>query len=428
MPHDQDALAGTARQARHQALPTALPEAVVQPLGIAVDCDQVKKLKVFYSYSHKDVKLLEKLDAHLSSLRTSQVVDTWKDGMITAGSDWRKEITRALEEADIVLLLVSSDFLNSEFCQSVELKRATERHETDRTLIIPILLRPCDIKSTVLEKFQCIPKGAKPVTEWANRDRAFVDIVERIRTALSEFEPVRTAGAAPAADSAVQSTLHRVFGRNEFQSPLFFRLALQRAGAVARLEGPNGQGLQTGCLVRLSDFGLSSAKDGMGILTVWYEGTDISQAFFELADFRTGLGKPLWRSSQWIRFGGAQIFAVDRIPRHIEPCPLGDPASARPDEPVFLISYPLGGPLALSVRDTRFVSRLGVAVGYFAATQPGSSGAPVFDDDWNLIGIHSRREEDGSKAGFSIEVIRNATLGCASPLGPQPRTSSEALE
>ena len=125
----------------------------------------MKKLKVFCSYSHKDAKLLDQLDGHMASLRRSLAVDTWTDGMIKAGSDWRKEIMTSLETADVILLLISSDFLRSDFCQSIEFKRAIERHETDRTLIIPILLRPCDIKGTVLETFQCIPKGAKPVTE-----------------------------------------------------------------------------------------------------------------------------------------------------------------------------------------------------------------------------------------------------------------------
>ena len=90
------------------------------------------------------------------------------------------------------------------------LKRAIERHETDRTLIIPSCCVPATSRAR-WETFQCIPKGAKPVTEWVNRDRAFVDIVERIRTALSDFEPAQAgARAAPTAD--VQSTLKRVLG------------------------------------------------------------------------------------------------------------------------------------------------------------------------------------------------------------------------
>jgi hypothetical protein len=369
----------------------------------------MKKLKVFCSYSHRDAKLLDRLDGHMSSLRMSQVVDTWKDGMIKAGSDWRKEIVDALEAADVILLLISSDFLKSDFCQSIELKRALERHETDRTLIIPILLRPCDIMGTVLEQFQCIPKGAKPVTEWANRDRAFVDIVERIRTALSDFEPTQTGGVVPPTAN-VRSTLNRVLGQNEFQSPLFFATALQRSRAVARLEDRNGQAMLTGCLVRLSDFGLASDKHRMGILTVWDKGTDLGRATFEVTGFQTGLAEPVWQSLQWDPRRGAQIFALDAVPSGIESCPIGDAATLQPNEPVFVISHPLGGPLALSVRDTRLVTQEGFEVTYYAATQPGSSGAPVFDSEWNIIAIHFAREGDGSKRGLSITAIRDAAL------------------
>ena len=368
----------------------------------------MKKLKVFFSYSHKDAKLLDKLDGHMSGLRMAQVVDTWTDGMIRAGDDWRKEIMELATTADVILLLISSDFLKSDFCQSIELKRALERHETDPTLIIPILLRPCDIKGTVVEKFQCIPKGAKPVTEWSNRDRAFVDIVERIRTALSEFEPARVGTAGPPT-SNVQSTLKRVFGQSEFQSPLFLAIALRRARAVARLEDRHGSAAQTGCLVRLSDFGLASAKDRMGVLTVRYNGTDLSRAFFELSGFQAVLSAPmLCRLGSDHTAFGAQIFALEDVPPGVEPCPMGDPTTLEPNEPVFAISHPLGGPVALSIRDTRFVAHEGFEVSYYAATQPGSSGGPVFDSEWNMIAIYSAKNEDGSKRGFSITAIRDA--------------------
>jgi hypothetical protein len=82
----------------------------------------------------------------------------------------------------------------------------------------------------------------------------------------------------------------------------------------------------------------------------------------------------------------------------------------QPDEHVFMISHPLAGPLALSVRDTRFVATEGVEVGYYAASEPGCGGAPVFDDEWNIIAIHLRRLPDGSKRGLAITAIRDAAL------------------
>jgi hypothetical protein len=114
----------------------------------------------------------------------------------------------------------------------------------------------------------------------------------------------------------------------------------------------------------------------------------------------------VWRSPQWPgRVVGAQIFAVESVPADIEPCPLGDATKLQLNERVFVISHPLGGPLALSVRDTRLVAYEGFDVDYYAATELGSGGAPVFDDEWNIIAIHTRRiMPDGPKRGLSIRV------------------------
>ena len=402
----------------------------------------VDRLKIFYSYSHKDEKLLQKLEAHMSSLRKSQAVDTWQDGLIGAGSEWRREIGQALDEADIILLLLSSDFLASEFIQSVELKRAIERHQKDRTLIIPIKLRPCDVKGTVLEEFQWIPRGSKAVTEWPNRDRAFVEIVERIRTALGTFRPskqdaiappipaaraaqgtgaasaggVQTppqSGSAVAAEKPVAAALHQMMGPNQFHSPLLLTTLLKRAHAVARLELEGGAGMQTGVLVRLKDFEI--AESGEALLTVNYSGAGMGQlvsAYFELDDIRVPLGVPIWQSRTSGEGRGAQLIPVAGLPSSIQPCPLSDVSRLRAGEAVFVISYPLGGPLALSMRDTRIVSVDDQMVHYFASTQPGSSGGAVLDEDCNLVGIHNQRRPDGSKSGLCVEgIIRAAAAG-----------------
>jgi hypothetical protein len=367
----------------------------------------MKRLKVFYSYSHKDQKLLEKLEAHMASLRRSQAVETWQDGLITAGSDWRAAIGKALDEADVILLLLSADFLNSDFCQSIELKRAVERYQDDQTLIIPIKLRPCDIQGTVLESLQWIPRGSKAVTEWPNRDRAFVDIVERIRTALSAFQPAK--GPPPSVtqtvERPVQAALHMILGPNEFQSPMLLQTLLKRAHAVARLELMQ-KPLLSGILVQSEHFLGASAASPVSILTVADSGQESpSSAFFELADVRVELAPPIWRGGDFERGRGAQLLPVSGLPSRIEPCPLGDLSTASPGEAVFVVSYPLGGPLAFSLRNTRLVSVDDTFVHYIASTQPGSSGGPVLDESGHLIAIHHRRNVDGSKSGQSIDAI-----------------------
>ena len=91
-----------------------------------------------------------------------------------------------LESAKIILLLVSADFLASDYCYDVELKRAMERHEAKEALVIPIILREVDWKGAPFGKLQALPKKAKPVTNWSNTDSAFANIARGIRRAVEE--------------------------------------------------------------------------------------------------------------------------------------------------------------------------------------------------------------------------------------------------
>ena len=87
-------------------------------------------LNVFISYSHNDTALCKQLEAHLSPLRRSGLINLWYDYAITAGAEWEEKITTQLEKAHLILLLVSPDFSYSEYCHSTEMKRAMKRHQT----------------------------------------------------------------------------------------------------------------------------------------------------------------------------------------------------------------------------------------------------------------------------------------------------------
>src|SRR5689334_14575040 len=102
------------------------------------------KLRAFVSYSHKDEALRATLDAHLASLVSQGVLELWHDRVIEAGVVWETEIQERLEAAEIVLLLVSSDFLASPYCYGREMQRALERHDQGLARVIPIILRPVD--------------------------------------------------------------------------------------------------------------------------------------------------------------------------------------------------------------------------------------------------------------------------------------------
>jgi hypothetical protein len=141
-------------------------------------------VNIFYSYSHKDASLRGELEKHLSILTQSNVIRAWHDRDIAAGDEWDNKISEHLESAHIILLLISADFLASQYCHGVEMNRAMERHEQGEALIIPIILRPVDWRGAVFSKLQALPTDAKPATSWSNIDEAFVDIAKGIRSAV----------------------------------------------------------------------------------------------------------------------------------------------------------------------------------------------------------------------------------------------------
>jgi tetratricopeptide (TPR) repeat protein/energy-coupling factor transporter ATP-binding protein EcfA2 len=144
-------------------------------------------IEVFYSYSHKDEKLREKLEEHLAQLKRENVINDWHDRKLSGGSEWAGQIDEHLEAADIILLLVSSSFLASAYCNDVEVKQAMARHEADEARVIPIILRPCDWTTAPFSKLQGFPEDAKPITLWPNRDEAFLDVAKGIRATAKEL-------------------------------------------------------------------------------------------------------------------------------------------------------------------------------------------------------------------------------------------------
>jgi hypothetical protein len=144
-------------------------------------------ISVFLSYIKKDEPLLRKLEIHLSLLKRQRLISTWDNRQIVAGTDWAKEVDQRLEQASIILLLVSADFLASDYCYEREMQRALQRHEAGQARVIPIIIRPCDWKSAPFAHLQPLPTAAKAVTTWSNPDEAWVDIAQGVRKALEEL-------------------------------------------------------------------------------------------------------------------------------------------------------------------------------------------------------------------------------------------------
>ena len=152
-------------------------------------------IKVFLSYAHEDRELCEQLEKHLSLLKRLGTISTWYDRAISAGSEWKHEIEKHLNTARIILLLVSPDFIASDYCYSVEMARAMERHARGEARVIPILLRPALWKDIPLQRLKSLPANGIPITEWNHQDKVFTQIVEGIKDVVQELqEPTRREG------------------------------------------------------------------------------------------------------------------------------------------------------------------------------------------------------------------------------------------
>lgn len=137
-----------------------------------------KGIKVFYSYAHQDESLRNELEKHLSMLKRQGVITTWYDRKVTAGTEWTYEIDTHLNTAQIILFLISPDFLASDYCYDVEVKQALKRHRAGEATVIPVFLRPVFWENTPFKDVQALPKDGRPIyhPNRYRRDKAFLDV------------------------------------------------------------------------------------------------------------------------------------------------------------------------------------------------------------------------------------------------------------
>lgn len=145
--------------------------------------------KVFISYSHKDEEFKNSLTEHLASLERSGAISEWNDRKITPGTDWSNEINENLKSADLILFLISSSFLSSEYCVNIEAETALSMHDLGEAQLIPIVIRAVDWSDSPLSKLQGLPKDALPVASWPDQDEAWVNVIKGIKKHLTEFKP-----------------------------------------------------------------------------------------------------------------------------------------------------------------------------------------------------------------------------------------------
>lgn len=145
--------------------------------------NKAERMKVFVSYSHVDKDLKDRLIKHIRPLENENLVQVWVDHEIKAGDDWDKEIAKKLVEADIVLTLISIDFINSRYCYDIELEKALEREADGEARVIPVILRSCLWNKSPLGRLKAMPTDGKAVTTWADVDEALTVVAVGVRDA-----------------------------------------------------------------------------------------------------------------------------------------------------------------------------------------------------------------------------------------------------
>ncbi|MDF1716087.1 MAG: toll/interleukin-1 receptor domain-containing protein [Antarcticimicrobium sp.] len=210
-------------------------------------------MRAFISYSHQDVGALERLHVHLANLQREGRIETWYDREILAGDVLEGEISRELEATDLFLLMVSPDFIASNYCVEREMQRALERHDAGEARVVPIIVEPCDWAAMPqLRRLKAVPKDGEPISEWANANNAYLNVVQEIRRIVDAGDSVAPepayddpAPAAPQQDVPryrVQQDFDEI-DRSEYRDAAFamikdyFRRAIGEIDAVDGLRG-----------------------------------------------------------------------------------------------------------------------------------------------------------------------------------------------
>lgn len=166
---------------------------------------RAQTVNIFCAYAHEDEGLLADFKKHMSVIERSGLVGLWTDRDIQAGSEWEPDIDQHLLNDELILLFISADFFSSDYCSSKELVAALERHDRGDARVIPVIVRPCDWKSSPIAHLQAIPKDGQPVTAWADQDEAWADAVRKIRGILGEL-PIKHSGRVKSAGEMREST------------------------------------------------------------------------------------------------------------------------------------------------------------------------------------------------------------------------------
>jgi hypothetical protein len=198
---------------------------------------------IFYSYTPEDELLQRKLHEHLSGLRREGLIAEWHDRHIIAGTVRKGAVDAHLNSADLILLLVSPDFLASDYHFGVEMQRALERHRPGEAHVIPVILRPIDWQNAPFATLQCLPRDGKPIVSWTNQDEALLDVAHGIRKVIEALHaPFFSSPLFPGVWNVPYPQNSFFTGRLEVLETLATSLKVDRAAALTQPHALSGLG------------------------------------------------------------------------------------------------------------------------------------------------------------------------------------------
>jgi len=214
----------------------------------------VTEITLFFSYAQEDEPMLAELKKHLQPLKHQGLLTNWYDHNIAAGLEWMRERAEQLNAATLIALLISPDYLNSEYIYSTEMSKAMQRHEAGTARILPIFLHPVYWEGAPFAKLTALPSDARPLTAWDDRDKAFVNITTGIslvikeiqaQSALSPEQPTSAPSSQPALPHLFTVPFLRdpfFTGREEILARLHSMLATDQPTALTQPPAISGLG------------------------------------------------------------------------------------------------------------------------------------------------------------------------------------------
>jgi hypothetical protein len=187
--------------------------------------DPSRPLRVFLSYSRDDTRWREEVDKHLAALKKERLLEVWYDRLLLPGTRWDPKIMKELEEADIVLLLISASFMHSEFCYSREMKAALACQARGQLAVVPIAVHDCDWGEAPFAELTSLPPRSKPLSSWSNRHAGLKVMSTGLRRLVEVIRAARRGEIEVPNELSIAGITAAAAGLGEEEEASAFRIA-----------------------------------------------------------------------------------------------------------------------------------------------------------------------------------------------------------